>query len=140
MPDSGKASDAIAEAWDVLHEVVAVRVAKGHNFVLLGDFNARVGSATAPDMTIGQHGEAAPPNLAGRALIDMLSASGACILNSRTPGDNITFSCGDMPRSILDYAIVPSEMYHAGASAVAGGAAWHIQGSGHVPVVATVPV
>jgi hypothetical protein len=70
----------------------------------------------------------------------LLSASDACILNSRSQGDNITFNFGDRPCSILDYAVVPSELYHAGAAAAAGGAGWHIQCSGHVPVIATVPL
>ena len=102
MPDSGKADAVISDAWEVLQDIVAVRVAKGHSYLLLGDFNARVGSATTPDQRLGQHGEHGPPNLAGRALIGLLAASDSCILNSRSPGDNITFNCGDRPRSILD--------------------------------------
>jgi hypothetical protein len=120
-----------------LQDVVAVKVAGGHSYILLGDLNARVGSASTADQRIGQFGEPGQPNAAGLQLIGLLSS---CVLNSRSPGDNITFNFGDRPCSILDYAVVPSELYHAGAAAAAEGDDWHIQCSGHVPVIATVPL
>jgi hypothetical protein len=123
-----------------LQDVVAVKVAGGHSYILLGDLNARVGSASTADQRIGQFGEPGQPNAAGLQLIGLLSS---CVLNSRSPGDNITFNFGDRPCSILDYAVVPSELYHAGAAAAAAGgrgADWHTQCSGHVPVIATVPL
>ena len=127
-------------AHQYLQDIAAVKVAAGHSYALLGDLNARVGSAAAAGQRIGQYGEPGQPNLAGKELISLLSASDACLLNSRTPGDNITFNLGDRPCSILDYAMVPAELYHEGAAAAAGGPAWQIQHSGHIPVVATIPV
>jgi hypothetical protein len=125
-----------------LHDVVAVKVAGGHSYVLLGDLNARVGSASTAHQRIGQFRKQGQPNAAGLHLISLLSASDAGILNSRSSGDNTTFNFGDRPtdRPILDYAVVPSELYHAGAAAAAEGDDWHIQCSGHVPVIATVPL
>ncbi len=86
MPDSGKAPDVVSGACDVLQDIIAVKVAAGHSHVLLGDLNARVGSAAAAGQRIGQYGEPGQPNLAGKELISLLSASDACLLNSRTPG------------------------------------------------------
>jgi hypothetical protein len=73
-------------------------------------------------------------------MLDLLSQYDAYALNSRRPGDNVTFEFGGQPCSILDYAIAPAALYAGGATAQVTDDSWHVDRSGHKVLLTSVPV
>ena len=106
--------------YEALVQDVAAFQRKGQVLVM-GDFNARVGSATSPMDVIGQYGEDVC-NRDGARLIDLLHASDLYCLNGRQPlygaqpaWTRCRASRGE--QSIIDYIIGDSGVVSSGASA-----------------------
>lgn len=105
-----------AEVLDAAYEQLAVDIQRFNalgRVILLGDFNARVGRAAAPDQVIGQFGEPTQ-NAAGSRLQHLLTDSDLYMLNGRCPGSvQYTWhrACdGQSQRTVIDYVIADKHM------------------------------
>ncbi len=84
--------------------------------MVLGDFNARVGSATASFDVIGQFGETTC-NANGKRLVNLLHASDMYALNGRKFSREPVWTRCRLSRfeqSIIDYMLVDSDTLSAG--------------------------
>jgi len=95
MPDISKPQNVRENAYELLQQDLQFLASKGA-VVVMGDFNARVGRATAPTEHIGMHGEQ-DINANGRLLLSMLSAVDLYALNARAP------ACESQPDAHLTY-------------------------------------
>jgi hypothetical protein len=117
MADSNKPVAAIQQAWDSLYDIFTHKSSTGHQCVLLGDLNARIGSASDPGQRYGMYGERVQPTKAGKCLLEFLTTTDTFAINSRTDGDNMTFYTQDRPCSLphrLRYVIAPADILHSG--------------------------
>jgi len=86
-PQSGSDADVSATFQRELDEVID-EVPKHHLLLLVGDFNAKVGSAADSSAAathggvIGRHGMPGPPNAPGLALIQIARKHGLCIADT----------------------------------------------------------
>jgi exonuclease III len=82
MPDMGKTAPVRSAAYTALQEDLEYLSSRG-SVVVMGDFNARVGSASGPTQRIGMHGETTV-NENGRLLLSLLDTTNLYSLNART--------------------------------------------------------
>ena len=98
--------------WAALMEDILAFQEKGQ-VVVLGDFNARVGSAAVNLDVIGRFGET-HANASGQRLIQLLHGTGVYALNGRAPCAQPAWTRCRMSRSeqsILDYILVDADCF-----------------------------
>ena len=119
MPTDNSPAAQKREAFEKLKLDMASFRRKGE-LLLIGDFNARVGSAQGPHEHIGMHGEAITPNSNGKLLKQLLQDEGLFALNGREPaggGSPVAYTrervVNGIPtlQSVVDYAVVESDTY-----------------------------
>jgi exonuclease III len=59
LPNSSRDADDISTAWDAFREALSNAATDDHQYIVLGDLNARIGSATHDTDRYGQYGEPA---------------------------------------------------------------------------------
>ena len=148
MPNSSRNPTEIDSAWDAFGDALSNEAVDDKQCIILGDLNARIGSAETDGDRIGRHGEPADDdksvNRAGRKLLQALDDHDLYVLNSRQPpvqpDDNYTFVT-TATKSILDYAIVTDHLYHAGSvGTVLDPDKWSIGDSPHRVLGMAVPL
>ena len=118
MPDCSKPRAEVGRAYAQLTADVSAMQALGAEVVLLGDFNARVGSADQPGARTGQYGEQVVTP-AGRDLCALLDCCDLYALNGRHPAAAPAYTRrkpnrdGTVEQSVLDYILVDSTRFAA---------------------------
>ena len=114
MPTASTRMDELRAAWSQLEADILKMQAKGE-VILLGDFNARVGSAAAPGELIGHHGEPSSaghvPNATGRLMHGFLAKTQLATLGNRDPSLPTQFTWHQPTRnlqSVIDYILMDS--------------------------------
>ena len=152
MPDAGKSAADIEAAWDALKVATVQRSCEGQ-VVIVGDLNAKVGSASRRDDVIGMYGEPNSnriPNAPGHQMLRFLRSCGMVAMNGRDQAEEAApaythIRSGRRPGStieqgVLDYVVVSREMLACkqASMAVLPAQAGHLAGSDHLPVLCCI--
>jgi exonuclease III len=131
----------IDRAWEHLQCAVACRVAAGHQCVLLGDFNARIGCASTDAHHWGRFGDPEGPNTAGKHMQQLLTQMSMYTLTDRCvqvyPLQNYSYittqgtETVQVCKSVVDYIVATETMYRAQAVGGVQQGGWEIAGSSH---------
>jgi hypothetical protein len=117
MPTMGTALAEVQTAWQQLQSDVLALQTKG-NVVVLGDLNARVGSAGGEGEVIGKWGEKnsiSVPNEHGRYMLQFLNGTNLISAAGRTAdqASQFTWGRGDL-RTVVDYVLLPGTVLEQG--------------------------
>jgi endonuclease/exonuclease/phosphatase family metal-dependent hydrolase len=120
MPTAGTKIEEVRQAWAQLADDTLNMKAKGE-VILVGDFNARVGSAKGAGGPIGQFGEpnveGQVPNASGIIMLDFLEKMDLAALGNRTASQGGVGYTWHQPstglRTVIDYMLVDSKLFSA---------------------------